>query len=383
MGRPGRARSAPPSAAAPPRTSTLIATLRANHGSSARWRPSVRARRRGRRARRSYSARLPVRPDVAPLARPAHAASSAKRHADRGERVVDEHRPARRDAPAPADEVRARRPEAVRAVDVQQRERPGDVAVRVGGELAHVAHAVGDARGRQVGAGTPRESASPREASAAISCGPRSLPACGSIATTEPAASASTTVERPRKDPISTTAPAGRARERRGRQPRACASVSQPSIARRRARSTRGRRAAARASPMASTDSAAAACSASTIAAKVTSDFDADRAEQRDLRDRDHGQRGQERDAARARACTGRRGSRPPAASSRSPSTNSASAATTVSGPERQPQHGLREQPVDDQHRHRDRRRRRASARASTGRGSCPWRAARVASGSR
>ena len=43
--------------------------------------------------------------------------------------------------------------------------------------------------------------------SAVISCGPRSEPAWGSIATTEPAASASTIVERPRKEPISTTWP--------------------------------------------------------------------------------------------------------------------------------------------------------------------------------
>ena len=68
-----------------------------------------------------------------------------------------------------------------------------------------------------------------------------SLPACGSIAITEPAACASTTVDLPRKDPISTTAPSGRERDAAARRRAACASVSQPSINARAPGAGRGR----------------------------------------------------------------------------------------------------------------------------------------------
>jgi hypothetical protein len=75
----------------------------------------------------------------------------------------------------------------------------------------------------------------PRAASGAISCGPRSLPACGSIATTSTpprAARASTIVERPRNEPISTMRPGSDTREAASHRRLAWASVIQPSTSR-------------------------------------------------------------------------------------------------------------------------------------------------------
>ena len=65
-----------------------------------------------------------------------------------------------------------------------------------------------------------------------ISCGPRSPPPWGSIATSstpEAAAEASTIVERPRNEPISTIRPPAADTPAASHRQRACASVSQPS----------------------------------------------------------------------------------------------------------------------------------------------------------
>ncbi len=166
----------------PATISTLITTLRANHGSCASH--GARAAAPPRPSRR-YSASEPVAAGVAPArARVSDAAARASRRPRRS--VVDEHRPAaarparpsRACRPAPARSGARRRRTAARSPR-RRRRAPGR------GQLAHVAH-----RGRR----RPRrarfavkaaKSASPRAASAAISCGPRSLPACGSIATTD------------------------------------------------------------------------------------------------------------------------------------------------------------------------------------------------------
>ena len=58
---------------------------------------------------------------------------------------MHEHRAAGSDPGAPAHDVVARRPEAVRAVDVEQREQALDVAQRIGAHLAHVPHLLGHA----------------------------------------------------------------------------------------------------------------------------------------------------------------------------------------------------------------------------------------------
>jgi hypothetical protein len=147
---------------------------------------------------------------------------------------VHEHAPAGADARAPAHEVGAGGAEAVRAVDEEHVDRAWHLLQRGIGEGAHVADALGDPGAREV----RRERlvvGPPRSASAAISWGPRSEPACGSMHTTSPA--------RPRQH--DRRAPAEGAdldhahRAAIGAGPvaaanrrRACASVSQPSTSR-------------------------------------------------------------------------------------------------------------------------------------------------------
>src|SRR4051794_26918656 len=87
----------------------------------------------------------PVAPHVPPRPRRHHRAEERERHADRRERVVHEHPPTGRHPRAPADQVAARRPEPVRAVDEQQVDRAVERPQRQGREVAHVAHTLGDA----------------------------------------------------------------------------------------------------------------------------------------------------------------------------------------------------------------------------------------------
>ena len=71
-------------------------------------------------------------------------------HADRAERVVDQHRPAVRHARSPLLDVGPRRAVAVGAVDVQQPDLPGDRVQRVGRSRPHVRDQAGDAGALQV-----------------------------------------------------------------------------------------------------------------------------------------------------------------------------------------------------------------------------------------
>src|SRR3954451_17650240 len=87
---------------------------------------------------------------VAPR-RPRHGHRQQRQgHADRGERVVDEHPPAVGNAGAPAHEVGAGGPEAVRTVDEQQVDRPVERPQRERREVADVADAVVDAGALEV-----------------------------------------------------------------------------------------------------------------------------------------------------------------------------------------------------------------------------------------
>ena len=143
---------------------------------------------------------------------------------------MDEHRAAVAHARAPAHEVVARRAEAVRAVDVEQVDRrpraaPATRASARGGR----ARARRGARGWR---GRARVSSSPSSGCAAISCGPRSEPRCGSIATTSTpaaAARASTIVERPRNEPISTIRPPAGTAPRAAVEPRGLG-LGQPAL---------------------------------------------------------------------------------------------------------------------------------------------------------
>ena len=144
-----------------------------------------------------------------------------------------------------------------------------------------------------------------------------------------------------------------RAERRTSRRRSACAAVSQPCDLR---ACSRHRAAAARrpgASPIASTDSAAAACSARTQRGEHDQRLRADRAQQRELGDRHDAQRGQERHAAErehvlhAEVADGQQ-------RHRARQHEQGVGGHDRLGPEREPQHGPREQPVDDQHRHRD-----------------------------
>ena len=156
----------------------------------------------------------PVAPHVAP------AAAKTTRRSSASVTPTDENAswtsivPAGRDARAPADEVVARAARSgARRRRTAGRPAPGTLAER----LLRAARARG-ARGsatpaRSRFARNARRSSSPRRpASSTFCCGPRSRPRCGSIATTSTpsaAARASTIVERPRNEPISTIRPPG------------------------------------------------------------------------------------------------------------------------------------------------------------------------------
>src|SRR4051794_35585868 len=94
----------------------------------------------------------PVAPHVPPRPRRHDRAQERQRHADRRERVVHEHPPAGRDPRAPAHEVRPCRAEPVRAVHEQQVDRAVERPQRQRREVAHVAHALGDAGALEVAA---------------------------------------------------------------------------------------------------------------------------------------------------------------------------------------------------------------------------------------
>ena len=225
--RPRRSRIRP----TPTVSKTLSATLRANHGSWASCRAAFAIRRGCQRsARYSTSERVP--PDVAEPPSGHELPPDGQRDADRRERVVDQQRPAVADSPAPIPQVGPGRPVAVGTVDVQHVDRTGDRVVRRGGERGHVADAVGDAGAGQVGLERTLGRRTPRRRSRGSSCGPRSLPACGSMATTSTpvgAAAASTIVERPRKLPISTIRPPRRQRAAAANSRLPCSSVIHPS----------------------------------------------------------------------------------------------------------------------------------------------------------
>ena len=145
---------------------------------------------------------------------------------------MDQHRPAGPDARAPARRCRRapggsggrRRRRARRSRPRPRRARPARSA-RTWRTRSRTPARSRFARKRSW-------SASPVAASVSISCGPRSVPACGSIAITSTpsgAAVASTIVERPRKLPISTMRPGGASAAAASWSRRGLVSLSQPS----------------------------------------------------------------------------------------------------------------------------------------------------------
>ena len=96
---------------------------------------------------------------------------------------MDQHRAAAAHPDPAVADVGERRRVAVRTVDVQHVDRAHDRRQRLVAELAHVTHPVAHSGRRRLARNTSWSSAA-SAANPSISCGPRSLPACGSIATT-------------------------------------------------------------------------------------------------------------------------------------------------------------------------------------------------------
>ena len=196
---------------APSDSSTFNATLRANHGSWASWRPALRTRPVPDAAQVGPVDRHRSRSSDVPERRAEHQRpQDGQRDADRRERVVDEHRAAVGHPDPVVADVGERRRVAVGAVDVQHVDRVHDR--RRGHRRRTSAGAAPGRRRRRVRGwrGTPRGRRRPPSAYPSNSWGPRSLPAWGSMAITSTsgaAAIASTMVERPRKLPISTIDP--------------------------------------------------------------------------------------------------------------------------------------------------------------------------------
>ena len=143
-------------------------------------RRSPRRRRCACRTRRGCGSRVTYRHSRAEQ----QLAQDRERDADRAEAVVDQQRAAvgRPDAPQSRMSARAGRVP-VGAVDVQHVDRVGDLAV---GDVGERARRGEPGRRRRRRRGWPRNtswSSLAASAKPSISCGPRSLPACGSIAT--------------------------------------------------------------------------------------------------------------------------------------------------------------------------------------------------------
>ncbi len=216
-------------------SATLIATLRANHGSSASWRSALRRplRRAQRRAHAAVLRERALATRVDEVAPQREQPQQRERHADRGERVVHEHRPAGPDARAPARDVVHRRAQPVGAVHVQQVDRPRNRVERVLRRQAHVPHLVGAPRRARGSRGTRRCRPRPRPPSRGSPAGRGRSRRAGRWrpprTPVPPAARASTIADRPRKLPISTIRPPGGTARARSQSRRACPSDIQPS----------------------------------------------------------------------------------------------------------------------------------------------------------
>ena len=161
----------PDAASSRPRPSvrtTFRPRLRTNHGSWATWRASWRRGRRSRSARYSVSERDRRRSGTGAGDQ---LAGDRRGDADRGERVVDQQRPAVGQPAAPVADVGPGRAVAVGAVDVQHVDRVGDGGVGDVGEAGDVAHPVGHAGPARLASNTARSLAA-SSTKPSISCGP-------------------------------------------------------------------------------------------------------------------------------------------------------------------------------------------------------------------
>ncbi len=197
----------------PSESATLSATFFANHGSWASCRSQVGTTTSGTAGK--VGAVLGERARATDVAEPASGAQLAQdreRHTDRRERVVDQQRAAVADPRAPLGDVAPRRRVPVGPVDVEHVDRIADLGVRGLRERADVTNPIRRPLPRSRLALNTAWSSAASASNPTSSCGPRSLPACGSMATISTpsgAAVARTIVDLPRKLPISTIRPPG------------------------------------------------------------------------------------------------------------------------------------------------------------------------------